>query len=178
VAAKGEITPFHAQEHAATRDVYGACIGTFEEDFWKYANPVSNGCWLWSGPTMPNGYGRLNRRGDYRLAHRLSYEIHHGPIPTGGNILHKCDVKNCVRPDHLYVGTHVENARDILARGGFNHRRGEQHPGAKLLDADVAEIRKRHAEGGLTYTALGAEYGVDPTTIARIVQGKRRLKSP
>lgn len=122
---------------------------------------------------MCNGYGRLNMNHDYRLAHRLSWEIHYGPIPPGSNVLHRCDVKHCVNPQHLYLGTHTDNARDVLARGSFNHRRGETHHRAKLSDAEVAEIRLR-ATAGETYASLGRAYSMDPGHISRIVRGLTR----
>lgn len=69
-----------------------------------------SGCWLW---LKGKGYGQHKGK----PAHRYSYELHHGPIPQGLMICHKCDVKACVNPHHLYAGTALDNARDNSTRG-------------------------------------------------------------
>ena len=73
-----------------------------------------SGCWLWLGSVGKLGYGYV---GGHDKAHRFSYELYKGPIPTGLYVLHKCDIKHCVNPDHLYTGTQADNIGDILARG-------------------------------------------------------------
>lgn len=88
-------------------------------------NPDS-GCWLWGGQTYPNGYGAIKCFGSMVLAHRLSYELHKGPIPSGMEILHSCDVKRCINPKHLRAGTHAENMAEAAARGRIP--RGAGHP--------------------------------------------------
>jgi len=84
------------------------------------------GCWLWTGHKYRNGYGAIKVFGRMRLAHRFSYELHKGPIPEGLCILHSCDVRNCVNPEHLRVGTHQENMQEASERGRM--RSGDQHP--------------------------------------------------
>lgn len=86
----------------------------------------SDACWLWTGATDEEGYGRLHTSKTIeQLAHRFSYECHVGPIPEGKIICHSCDVnyppgdntyRRCVRPGHLYAGTDLENARDRVRR--------------------------------------------------------------
>ena len=129
----------------------------------------SSGCWLWTGTRQPQGYGRLNIDRQKLLAHRLSFEINVGPIPDGLCVLHTCDVKACVRPDHLYAGTRRDNARDVIERGSFNHRRGENHPDAKLNEAQVAEIRRRYQRGKVRHLSLAHEFGVSESTIGSVV---------
>lgn len=84
-------------------------------------------CWLWSGPVLPQGYGissyRHQSSGRTILAHRLSYELHKGPIPDGLEIDHLCQVKACTNPGHLDAVTHAENIRRACKPGG-------NHPGA------------------------------------------------
>lgn len=77
----------------------------------------SEGCWLWKGTRNMKGYGTIKKdRKTYR-AHRVSWELHNGPIPEGKQVLHKCDMRSCVNPDHLYLGTNIENVRDKMVRG-------------------------------------------------------------
>jgi len=83
-------------------------------------------CWFWTGATYKNGYGWIKVFGKNVSAHRFSYELHNGKISDGMCILHSCDNKNCVNPDHLRQGTHKENMREAAERGRM--RSGENHP--------------------------------------------------
>lgn len=85
-----------------------------------------SGCWLWEGARYQNGYGWLKVFGKTISAHRFSYELHKGAIPDGMHVLHSCDVKHCVNPDHLRAGTHAENMREASERGRMPS--GEAHP--------------------------------------------------
>ena len=83
-----------------------------------------NRCWLWSGTKDNHGYGKISfggrtRKQDLR-AHRLSYELHYGPIAEGMNICHVCDTPACVNPSHLYEGSQRENMQDAVVRGRLN----------------------------------------------------------
>lgn len=77
------------------------------------------GCWLWTAATNNRGYGVIGFGGGNKivLAHRLSWILHNGEIPDGQLVLHKCDVRACVNPDHLYLGNMKDNARDHMERG-------------------------------------------------------------
>lgn len=81
----------------------------------------NEGCWNWAGSTNGKGYGQMTFRGRGITAHKASYEAHIGPIPSGMLILHKCDNRACINPEHLYAGTYKDNRRDMLERSGWKH---------------------------------------------------------
>lgn len=82
----------------------------------KYVPEPNTGCWLWEGATIRSGYGRHNINGVQMGAHRASWIIHNGDIPDGMHVCHKCDTPPCVNPDHLFLGTHADNMRDMQAK--------------------------------------------------------------
>lgn len=89
----------------------------FEVRFWTSVKS-SAGCWEWmKGRSDERGYGVTADVGRKLQAHRASWELHYGPIPEGLFVCHKCDNPPCVRPDHLFLGTHLDNMRDMIAKG-------------------------------------------------------------
>ena len=135
--------------------------------------PDSPGCWLWTGARTTTGYGHMEVGYSYEKAHRVSYELHRGRIPTGLSVLHRCDVRTCVRPDHLFLGSQGDNVRDAVRKGRLCGIRGEENARSKLSDHDALEIRRRYARGNAG--DLAQEYGVHRTHIVRIAKGRRRL---
>ena len=123
-----------------------------------------SGCWLWTSYQTGTNYAGYYHKGKTSFAHRVSYSLFVGPIPPGMFVLHTCDVRMCVNPDHLYLGTHVENARDRSVRGRSCH--GEAHLSAKLTEDDVRAIRLAHPEKGCA--VLAREYGVVESNIYQI----------
>ena len=101
-------------------------------------------------------------------AHRASWEIYRGPIPTGMHVLHICDMPCCVNPDHLFLGTHKDNMDDRQKKGRTNAPRGEQQHLAKLTIEIVLEIRI----SGLAASELARKYGVSKSTIGRVLSRK------
>lgn len=150
---------------------------TPSELFLKHVKKSAKGCWLWTGYHLPDtprckgGYGQTTYRGQRMAAHRASWLIHRGPIPRGKFVLHDCprgDSRDCVRPDHLWLGTHKENMADMVAKN--RSAAGERHPKAKLSVVKVVRIRQLIRKGFST-KQVAAWYRVSPSTIVRAVSG-------
>ena len=92
-------------------------LGPVADRFWSKVEKTDDGCWLWTGQHNVKGYGVFKLDATYIPAHRLSYTLHIGPIPDNREIAHRCDVRDCVRPDHLWPATHAENIADMVAKG-------------------------------------------------------------
>jgi hypothetical protein len=116
--------------------------------------------------------GRKNRRHWY--AHRVVWEMAHGPVPDGMVVRHRCDNPPCVRLDHLLLGTNADNTRDMMERGRGKQPRfkKEDHPLAKLTQQDVNEIRYVYRHDGASQSQLAALFGVSQSQIGRIVRGE------
>lgn len=144
----------------------------FEE---KVERVTESGCWIWTAGLNPMGYGRINTcspRG-VQLAHRVSFELYEGEIPRGLLVCHLCDVRSCVNPDHLFLGTHADNSRDMAKKKRSTH--GKKNPSAKLTESQIKDIR---ANLHKTNKELASEYGVHKNTIYYIRYSKtwRNLK--
>ena len=130
-----------------------------------------DGCWVWLRDSMKSGYGRVVYRGKPWMAHRVSYEIANGSIPSGHYVCHHCDNPCCVNPSHLFVGTQQDNMRDAQQK---NRRSvGEQHPNSKLTTRDVSEIRDELASG-MRQVDIAAAHGVRQSIISEIKTGRKR----
>lgn len=130
---------------------------SFDEKFWRRVGK-SEGCWEWQGSRHPQGHGYATPPGTRRVsyAHRVAWIITNGPIPDGLEVCHKCDNPPCVRPDHLFLGTHKDNMHDAISKG--RHRNGERCKQSKLTEADVRLLRQHRASGG-SVRALAREMG-------------------
>jgi len=124
------------------------------------------GCWLWTKCCNPGGYGLIEINKVVLMTHRVSWYLRYGPIPEGAKLLHKCDTRNCVNPDHLFLGTNADNQHDKVAKG--RQAKGVTQGSAKLTERQVRQIRK--AEG--TQIEIAKRFGVNQTLISAI---KRRV---
>ena len=138
------------------------------ERFWAKVNKTET-CWLWKGHVDADDYGRINWFGKRILTHRLSWKIHNGAIPQGLCVLHRCDTPRCVRPDHLFIGTNVENTADKTRKG--RAAKGLGHGLHKLTQENVQEIRKLKSEGWRSKD-LTKRYGVTRAAIYSVIMGK------
>lgn len=135
---------------------------------WRFFRLVNKdgkgGCWLWTGCTYNHGYGSFLWRGKMRAASRVSWEISHGEIPDGQQVLHRCDVPLCVNPEHLFLGTIRDNMQDML--------RKRRNPIPKLPDAHVREIRMLLEQGEMKQYEIAEAYNVGRCTVSKISMGK------
>ena len=143
--------------------------------FYSYVTPGEDGCWLWTGCTDKDGYGKFWSawdRGWSDKAHRFSYQLIMGDIPKGLTLDHMCAVKNCVNPDHLQALTPSDHNRLEHERGVMRQAKGEDQGKSKLTESQVLEICERYAEGGVTQAELADEYGMGRQAISDIATGK------
>jgi len=147
--------------------------------FWRKVNKT-DGCWLWTAMTDASGYGRIQIGRVAALAHRVSWEMANGPIPAGRQVLHHCDNRPCVRPDHLFLGDNAANVADRVAKKRSRGAVGVRNPKAKLTAEQVAEIRRLYVpapigappKGERRSAAILAErFGVTRSTIYHIARG-------
>ncbi len=137
--------------------------------FWEQVDKRGS-CWLWIGPMNHKGYGAFAARlggQKYWRSHRFSWALHNGQNPGNDMVIHSCDNRWCVNPDHLTVGTALQNEHDKIQKG--RNTRGEVVNGAKLTPDIVRLIRR----GGRSDGAWAKKYGVHPTTIRNARIGKK-----
>ena len=98
------------------------------QERWEAKVLRTDACWLWQGYCDPHGYGRMTYQNRVCLAHRVSWELVNGPVPSDKRVLHHCDTPACVRPDHLFLGTQLDNITDSIMKGRQKGRHKEQCP--------------------------------------------------
>lgn len=136
--------------------------------FWSKVDKTSNplGCWEWINPNHPFGYGRFGFDKKKYLSHRLSYQIHYGPITSKDCVLHKCDNPSCVNPQHLFLGSRADNALDRTNKG--RTYKGSQVTTSKFTEQQVLAIRA----SSKTIKELVVEYQCNKQTLYNIIQRK------
>lgn len=142
--------------------------------FWSYVKKTPQ-CWIWIGGHN-RLYGAFRYNGRAQHSHRVSWQLHYGPVPDGLFVCHKCDNPPCVKPDHLFLGTASENNWDKAKKGRCKNgnRKGEKHPLSKYSNEQILEIRrlyKPYSHDFNQYT-LAKMFGVSRASIGLIVTRK------
>lgn len=139
---------------------------TLQERLEARLEKLPNGCLVWTGFTLSNGYGQIYADGRAKGTHRVAYEIYVGSIPDGMHVCHHCDNPPCCNPEHLFVGTNLENRRDSVRKG--RTPRGERSGTAKLTEDAVRSIR---ADAGRTpQRKLAKRFGVSQRAILSVLK--------
>lgn len=140
-----------------------------------------SGCWHWTGAFDGRGYGRLrngsNSSGKRASAHRVSLVLATGEVPDNMLVCHHCDNPSCVNPDHLYIGTSLQNNRDRVMRGRSNTAFGVRVGSSKLTPKMVQEIIRIYNLPGESQYSVAACFGISQAIVSRIVSGKIWAKS-
>jgi hypothetical protein len=147
-----------------------------EEWFWSRTLRAANGCLEWQNAIHDTGYGVFAIGKKMFRAHRYAWEITNGQIPVGLFVCHRCDNRKCVDPAHLFLGTQMDNMRDMSSKGRSGSvvrpeklSRGSHRYNAKLSEEAVRFIRAAYAEGGVTQKELGRKYGVPRALITKVI---------
>lgn len=140
------------------------------ERFWEKVNKTTT-CWNWIAGKNNYGYGVFGITGTkVKLATHVSFEIENGPIPEGACVLHKCDNRACVNPNHLFLGTRNDNMQDMINKNRAKHPKGEDNHSI-LKEFEVIEIRNKSIE--FSTEELSNQYKVSKQTIRDIINYKR-----
>ncbi len=135
-------------------------------------------CWLWTGARKESGYGAFRFEGRTRRAHVLAFNHFVGPVPDGFDVCHRCDVRRCVNPAHLFTGSRTDNMRDCAAKGRtcrgerrYPHVRGAANGNSKLGESQVREMFAMRS-AGISGRAVAAKFGVTAAHVSSVMKGR------
>jgi hypothetical protein len=192
IYAKGYCRPHYKCFHRIGKPIPDRLTlhGSIEKKFSIRSNGRNeNGCWIWSGKKDLDGYGSIRDGLKMKRAHRVSWEIHRGPIPPGAHVLHKCNNPACVNPSHLSIGDHKENMSDRKANGRPWHSPASRAGLSRVMKGRKIEWKEQIAAANQKLTAhqcmtilrrlaggekgkdLADEYHVHRTTISKVKMG-------
>ena len=137
----------------------------FADRFWN-ATDRTGECWLWMKGCRSNGYGLTWHNGKPVSVHRIAWVLTYGPIPEGMFVCHTCDVRHCINPEHLFLGTHLDNMADRSIKGR-TARYNKPH-----VQVDPAEVKRRYVNGE-RQQAIAADLGISQATVSLIVNDRR-----
>lgn len=143
---------------------------------WSRVVKTGAGCWEWAGNRSALGYGIVTVQHSTRLrAHRVAWELANGPIPDGVAVCHRCDNPPCINPDHLFLGTHADNMRDMVGKARQPH--GARNARAKLTADQVAELRAARARGE-PLASLASRFGLTKSGACHVAKGRAWKHAP
>jgi hypothetical protein len=141
-----------------------------KDRFLQYVHKTEN-CWNWTGYLNERGYGQFDYNQKTCLAHRVSFILFKEAIPEGLFILHSCDNRKCVNPDHLRIGTNQENMNDKVARGRQAFMKGETNGRSKLKEIVVREIIEL-SNSGISQKEIANQFEINNSTVSKIINKK------
>lgn len=142
----------------------------FQRRFWSKVRKTA-GCWIWTGSITGVGYGDIRLRSGLVSAHRASWLIANGgSVPRGRDICHRCDVRACVNPAHLFLGTRADNVHDCISKD--RHARGSRNGQSKLSEVQVRAILHRLSRGE-RQRVIAADFGIGREAVTKIKGGRR-----
>lgn len=151
-------------------------IETIEERFWRRTNIKSDvDCWEWTNSKDEKGYGLFSIGRKTFRAHRIAYELKNGKIPKGMLVCHTCDNPSCVNPNHLFIGTNLDNCKDKILKERAMYVCGELQGHSKITDLQVEEIRKMRVDG-IKLKDIAEKFGITETTVSDITNYKSRKR--
>lgn len=153
------------QSESGRARIFGTTGDEIRINFMRMVQRLENGCWNWAGSiNKSKGYGVASfGKGRGFLAHRVSRILFTGNIPDGMLVLHTCDNRRCVNPDHFFLGIDRDNARDSMIK---------LRKPSKLKASDIPEIRRLYFERGLSQQAIAGMFGVTQSNVCCVLTGK------
>lgn len=143
----------------------------------KWSLNLKTGCHEWIACLLPNGYGAIQFKGKKLSAHRVSWELHNGEIPKDMHVLHKCDNRRCVNPDHLFVGTHQDNMKDRNQKGRTaSPPLGDENWSTKLIGILRISAKKDWLDSTQTGSEVAKKYGMTVEGMAKAFGPRGRPK--
>jgi hypothetical protein len=147
-----------------------------EERFWRMVDKKGDEeCWEWTGALDSFGYGIIKdekpRGGRLIKAHRLSHRIHFGDIPVGLYVLHKCDNRKCVNPNHFFLGTYQDNSDDMYKKGRNVNLRGSKIGTSRFTESEIVEIKTDYFVNKMSTREISVKYSVNQTYVYQIIHG-------
>jgi len=143
-------------------DIKSEHIDSVKRRFFLYAD-VKDGCWGWKASFRPSGYGGLWVNNKNYSINRISWILHFGTIPEGLFVLHKCDNPVCANPNHLFLGTMMDNSKDKISKGRSNCNK-------KLSQDQINDIIKRSFELNECQKQIASLYSITPQAVRYVIK--------